>query len=521
MLELAMQHQQAGRLAEAESLYRQILSQEPRNADALHLLGMLAHQTGNNAVALQLIQQAIAINPTSADFRTDLARVLMAMNRRTEAAEAAREGVRLNPESAMGQYILGQALGGIGRLEEGIAHFRRAVDLKPDFFDAIQTLGSALRHLGRPGEAAICYQRCVSLRPEAPKPHNNLGVTLWESGQIEESLAAYQQGLELHPSYAEMHWGYALYLLTTGNFKTGWEEWEWGLRSWRPEFNRGVSKSIWDGSDFSGKTLLLHAEGGFGDAIHFIRYVPMIAQRGGIIMLECQRELASLLGQVPGIERVIVRGEALPKFDFHIQLQSLPRIFKTELATIPASVPYLAASPQIAQVWAERLHAEPESLLKVGLVWAGSNAIGEDQRSRALDIFTPLGAIPGVRFYSLQKGPDARQPVPSGLLLMDYTSDLHDFADLAGLIANLDLVISVDTSVAHLAGALARPVWTLIPHKCDFRWLLEREDSPWYPTMRLFRQKKDQPWNALVIRIAKELPAETDRDQARRDNEKP
>jgi hypothetical protein len=303
-----------------------------------------------------------------------------------------------------------------------------------------------------------------------------------------------------------MHWGYSLILLTVGDFKNGWEEFEWRLRAPELGFHRGFSQPQWDGSNFPGKTLLLHAEGGFGDAIHFVRYVPLVSQRGGTIVLECRPELASLMTQVPGIQRVIPKGETLPAFDFHIPLQSLPRIFQTTLETIPASVPYLGALEVKARYWQDRVRAAPGPKLKVGLVWAGSNTNSpEDQRSRSLETFAPLASIPGIQFYSLQKGPEAVQPVPEGLSLVSYADELRDFTDTAGLVANLDLVISVDTSVVHLAGAMAKPVWTLVPAKCDFRWLLGREDSPWYPTVRLFRQKKGDKWNVVVGKIAEEL----------------
>jgi tetratricopeptide (TPR) repeat protein len=373
ILALAVQHHQAGRLAEAESLYRHALSVEPGNSDALRWLGILAHQRGNNAAAVQLIRQAIAVNPSEADFRTDLALVLIAMDRREEAMEVAAQAVGMKPTSAKGQLILGHALAGVGRLEEAVACYRQALNLAPSYFPALENLGAVLRKLGRSDEAAVCLAQCVALKPDAAKPHNNLAVTLGESGRMDESLQAYRRGLKLHPNYAEMHWGYSLLLLTLGDFKEGWQEFEWRLRSPNLGFNRGFSQPQWGSSDLAGKTLLLHAEGGLGDAIHFVRYVPLVARRGGTILLECQPELAPLLAQVPGVQRVIPRGAGLPAFDFHIPLQSLPRVFQTALDTIPASVPYLAASAEKTRYWQDRLHQAPGQQLKVGLAWAGSN----------------------------------------------------------------------------------------------------------------------------------------------------
>jgi tetratricopeptide (TPR) repeat protein len=401
-LELATQHHQFGRLAEAEALYRKILSIEPQNARALQFMGILLYQGGNSAAGIELVRRAIGISPLSADF------------------------------------------------------------------------------------------------------HSNLGVILTECGQLEEATPCYERAIGLAPGDPEIHWNLATNLLTSGDFRRGWEEFEWRLRSPGRKLNRGFQQPQWNGSNLTGKTILLHTEGGFGDALQFIRYVPMVAERGGGIILECQPELVRLFTQLPGISEIIPRLNVLPQFDFQIPLQSLPRVFGTTLENIPASIPYLKGPPQSAEHWKERLASEPGR--KVGLVWAGSNTSG-GRRSRSLEIFAPLADIPGVRFYSLQKGSEGGQPVPSRLSLTDYTNSFNDFADMAGFIENLDLVISVDTSIAHLAGAMGKPVWTLISFVGEFRWLRDRLDSPWYPTMRLFRQGKDESWIAVVARIAQELRA--------------
>jgi tetratricopeptide (TPR) repeat protein len=506
-LQLAVKYQQLGRLAESEELCLAILAAEPNHADAMRLLGRLARQRGNNSAALELIQRAVAIHPSSADFRIDLANVLMALNRRDEAAKTAQEAVNLDPNSAVAQTTLGQALAGIGRLRESINFWRRAVELRPGYIDAVECLGAAYRRLGSPAEAAAVYERFLASNPGPPGTHNNLAVTLGESRQFEKSQAAYRRGLELFPDNAMMHWGYSQALLSAGNFEQGWEEFEWRRKMPGLGLDRQFPQPQWDGANFTDKTLLLYTEGGFGDAIHFIRFIPMVASRGGKMILECQAELLRLFAQVPGLAVIVPRGRPLPEFDFQVALQSLPRIFKTKLESIPAKIPYLSAFRQDASRWNDRLQAEMEAGLRVGLVWSGSNAVGEDQRSRSVAIFSPLAKIPGVRFFSLQKGVEAGQIPPPQLHLTNYTGEINDFADLAALIDNLDLVISVDTSAAHLCGAMGKPVRVLIPYRSDFRWLRDRSDSPWYPTMKLFRQKTIGDWDEVIGTVANDLSA--------------
>jgi hypothetical protein len=254
---------------------------------------------------------------------------------------------------------------------------------------------------------------------------------------------------------------------------------------------------------------LLHSEQGFGDTIQFIRYAPLLARQGARVVVECQPELRSLLRGVEGVQHLLAQGEPLPPFDLHAPLLSLPLAFGTRLGSIPAQVPYLKADPALAEAWRGKVAGDGRRL-KIGLAWAGSPARkGDRQRSVSLSALAPLAAVKGADFYSLQKGPAAEQAKnpPPEMRLMDLTAELKDFADTAALIASLDLVISVDTAVAHLAGAMARPVWTLLEFVPAWRWLLDREDSPWYPTMRLFRQPSRGDWGSVVRRVAEALAA--------------
>jgi hypothetical protein len=300
-----------------------------------------------------------------------------------------------------------------------------------------------------------------------------------------------------------------------GQFAEGWEEFEWRLKVPHLNLSRAFAQPQWDGSDPTGKTILLHTEGGFGDALHFIRLLPQVTARGGRWLLECQPELIPLFQNIPGLKAIIPRGQNLPPFDLQIPLQSLPRLLSIRYNTIPNTVPYLQPATDRTKFWSTRILsvclgstelAEVSALSasavaiplpkfqstqtrkrRVGLVWAGSNAKG-DARTRHLEIFAPLAAVPNVQFFSLQKGPECTEPPPRGMDWTDFTAEISDFADTAAFIQNLDLVITVDTSIAHLAGALAKPVWVVIPFQADFRWHEHRTDSPWYPTMRLFRE---------------------------------
>ncbi len=261
----------------------------------------------------------------------------------------------------------------------------------------------------------------------------------------------------------------------------------------------------WDGSDPSGKTILLHAEGGNGDTLQFVRLVSAVAQRGAKVILECQPGLIPLLEGMTGIDRIVPYGQPPPEFDLQIPLQGLPRVLGITLENIPSKVPYVSPPADRVKRWADRLAGE--SKLRVGLFWSGSRTVksAQDVRTRSIDVFAPLATVKGVRFFSLQKGEASEQSPPIGMDWADFTREINDFADTAALVQNLDLVISIDSSAAHLAVALAKPVWVLLPLHCDYRWLVDRSDSPWYPTMRLFRQTTANDWAAPVARMVEAL----------------
>jgi len=541
-LDLALQHHRAGRLQEAEQLYRQILTQHPDHAVAMHHLGLIAHQTARNDVAADLIRRAIVLSPGRPEAHYDLGIVLKDAGQLDEATAAFRQSIALNPNIPEAHFNLGITLQDKGQLDEAIAAFRQAIVLRAHYAEAHGNLGNVLRDKGQLDEAITAYRQAVvinpnlseahsnlgialrdkgqldeaiascrnaiTLRPDFAKAHGNLANALKEKGQFEEAIAAYQQAISLNPNSPETHYNLSFALLTQGDFKQGWEgyEWRWKCKSF-PSPRRNFAQPQWDGRPLDGRTILLHTEQGLGDAIQFIRYVPLVAQRGGRIIIQCQRELQRLFQTMSEKVQVVAHGQPLPPFDFHSPLLSLPRIFETTLSNVPKSVPYLKADAEDAKTWQRRIDKDSR-IINVGLAWAGSSAHKNDRnRSIKLASLSPLVQTPGVRFFSLQKGEaaaESKSPPPS-MELIDWTNELNDFADTAALITNLDLLIAVDTAVAHLAGAMGKPIWTLLPFVPDWRWLLQREDSPWYPSMRLFRQPSLGDWNSVVTRVAETL----------------
>jgi Flp pilus assembly protein TadD len=467
-------HHQAGRLAEAEKIYREILAREPDHAEALHSLGVLAVQSGHPATGVELIRRAAGICPANAVY----------------------------------QCNLGNALTEIEQMEEAIICYREAVSLRSDSAEVYYNLGVALQRNGQLEEAIDSYRQAVRIDPDSAQAHYNLGIALKDMRRLDEAIESYRQVIRLKPDHARTHNNLALALLTRGDFEEGWEEheWRWKCQDF-PSPRRNFSQPQWDGCLFKDRTLLVHIEQGFGDAIQFIRYLPMVTERGGKVVVECDAELQRLFRTVVGEFEIIVSGDPLPAFDFHTPLLSLPRVFGTNLASIPGKVPYVNANAEDAERWKQRL-AEYSQFFKVGLAWAGSAAHKNDRnRSMTLATLAPLSQAAGVRFFSLQKGKAAEENKHrlAGMEVVDWTDDLKDFSDTAALIANLDLVISVDTVVAHLAGAVGKAVWTLLPFASDWRWLVGREDSPWYPTMRLFRQEPIGDWGGVVRRVSEAL----------------
>ncbi len=491
LLETAFQQYTCNQLLEAERTCRQILEQHPAQVETLHLLGVILCRSGQTEAAIAQFQQVLQQQPDFADAWCNLGSALREQGQVEEAIVHYRRAIALNPNHADAHYNLGIALQDQDDLEEALTHCQQAAVLKPDFVDAYYSLGFVLRRLGRLEEAIASYRRAIQLAPNYPEAHKNLGHALLLKGDLATGFAEY--------------------------------EWRWQQKNWCP---RPFSQPVWDGSSLSGKTILLHAEQGIGDTLQFIRYVPLVKRYGGKVIVECQPSLLRLLKTVADIDDLIPQGSPLPPFDVHAPLLSLPHILGTTLDTIPASVPYLhpplSPSPLTPcfksnnQPLTTDLHPILPSLippsphlpspLKIGLVWAGNPAHKNDRhRSCKLELFQPLLDLPGICFYSLQKGEAAADLRRFQFPIHDLSTGLDDFADTAMAIAQLDLIISVDTAVAHLAGALGKPVWLLLSHSPDWRWMLNRQDSPWYPTLRLFRQKHPGDWQSVFEQLREAL----------------
>ena len=492
LLSTGVEHHQAGRFPEAEGIYRQILQVQPNQVDARQLLGTIAYQTGKTEEAIAHYQQALKLNPNYPEVHNNL----------------------------------GAAFWKLGNAEAAIAAYREAIQLKPNYADAHHNLGIALRHQKQTVEAIAAFREAIALKPNYAEAHTNIGLALREIGELDEAIAHYEKSLDLRPNHPETHLYLAIALLLKGDLRRGFAEYEW--RWHQPGFSLGhYLHNVWDGSPIKGKTILLRGEQGLGDAIQFIRYAPLVKAQGCRVVVECQKPLVRLLQTADGIDEIVVKGEALPHLDLQVPLMSLPRILGTTLDTIPDRVPYLGirefGGSLASQVPLPDFHlpmpdieqaTDPDRCpifqrqLQVGIVWAGSPQNKTDeQRSCGLSHFLPLLPLQGITFYSLQKGPRTAELTDDIKNIISLDKQLNDFADTAAAILQLDLVITIDTAVAHLAGALAKPVWVLLPYAPDWRWLCDRDDSPWYPTMRLFRQLQPLNWLQVFVEVREALQA--------------
>lgn len=467
---------------DAEERYRRLLVEQPENAEALRGLGGLLSARG---YALQ--------------ERGELAAAL----------ECYEEAVALDPSQAMAHNNLGNAYQALGRAEEAVAAFRSAIAADESLAEAHFNLGIALHRADALAEAAECYRTALKFKPTLADATLNLGFLLEQQGDLRGAAESYRAAIASRPGFAEAHFNHGLRLLQAGDFARGWDEYEWRLKL--PElapFWPYAGRPRWDGSDLGGKTILLYAEQGFGDALQFVRYAPLVAQRGAKVILSCSSKLIPLFSSAAGVSAMHDAATPPPGFDVCCSLLSLPRVFGTTLETIPATVPYLHPLPEAAERWRSKISAAGPGL-KIGLYWSTeSKNRMTPLRSLDLDMLAPLSAVPGVVFFSLQRGAAAAQAQkpPRGMRLIDAAAELKDFADDAALLASLDLVISINTSTAHLAGALGRPIWTLVHYPPDWRWLDGRDDSPWYPTMRLFRRGRSDSWQDVIARVARALP---------------
>ena len=501
------------KFAVALALMMRVVALKPDHANAYLLIGNILRETGDSAGALAAFDKALEINPQDSIGLTAKGDTLKEIGRLPEAATCYEQALTLNPNHH--GYI--NNLGVIHFLQNDLdgsaALYQAALTIHPAYPEALSNL-SAIRRLKGDLDGAILHcQKALALRQDYPDALNNLGNALKDARRFEEAIVAYKEALRLVPVNAEVHKNLAFAFLALGRYDEGWREYEWRWKSkqLRPAF-RDFAQPEWQGEAGEGRTLLIHAEQGLGDTLQFCRYVPLTKERGFHVLMEVPLPLKRIIQSLDGVEKVVTTGDVLPPFDLHCPMMHLPLAFHTTLETIPAKLPYLSPDPADLAKWRDRVAALANDALKVGLVWAGSSRahlhspdlIAADQkRSVASEVLAPLMDVPNVQFFSLQK---EGTRAPDAFHLIDWMADCHDFADTAALIMNLDLVISVDTAVAHLAGALGKPVWLLNRFNSCWRWLTGRDDSPWYPgTLRLFNQNEMGNWDEVVMRVCAAL----------------
>jgi tetratricopeptide (TPR) repeat protein len=493
----------AGRLQEAEHVYRQIIAANPGHADGFHMLGVIASQCGQPEAAVACIDRAIALTPTAALYHVNRASALLALGRLDAAENGCQAALRLKRSCAEAYQVLGHVLSDLGRPEDAMAAYREALRHKPDLPDLYSNLGLALRQADRLEEAVEAVRLGIKRAPDDAQALGNLAGMLKELARPADAEASYRQALRLQPGDATLHVNLGVALLLAGRLAEGWEEYEWRFRAGAARLPP-CDRPQWHGEPLAGRTLLIRAEQGLGDTIQFCRHVPSVPADGRLIF-EVQPGLRRLMSCLPGITQFVTVGEALPQFDLYCPLLSLPRL----MSDTGAPVPYLTAEPDRVKLWRDRLGTDG---CRIGIAWQGNPASAAERgRSVPLHHFLPLAQMPGVRLISLQKhhGLEQLAAAPAGLRIETLGEDFDEgpdaFIDTAALMQSLDLVVTSDTSVAHLAGALGRPVWVALKHVPDWRWLLEGDKIAWYPTMRLFRQAERGDWDGVFARIAEAL----------------
>jgi len=531
--------QAAGKPKEAIACYENALAINGKHSEACFNLGCIFQELGELDRSMAFYQQAISIHPGHATAHNNLGNVLQALERPDEAVRCYQQAISIQPDYAVAYNNMGNVLRKQENLEAALTCYVKALTLKPDYLDAAiqysdalreagrldaavqmfeqvvnvvpdnaevhRNFGDALRRLGNLEAAAEHCRKAIALMPTDADAHVNLGNALYDAGIVSEAISCYKQAIALRPDHVLSKMNLAITQLKSGDFLSGWKNYEW---RWNQKLAKGQKREfvqpLWLGEPIQGQRILLYGEQGLGDCIQFLRYLPMVHAAGGRIILEVPYRLKRLVAQLAGIEESVAFGDFLPSFDWQCPLVSLPLVFATDSDSIPATVPYLGVPSNACQE--AQSYPWPSKGLRVGLAWAG-NPKNQNDRFRSIPFanFQALFGIQGIHLFSLQLGEALEQLVRSGASVTDLAPLTADMADTAAFIANLDLVITVDTSIAHLAGALGKPVWILLPCNADWRWLTEREDSPWYPTARLFRQSELGDWKGVMERVASSL----------------
>lgn len=531
-----------GKLDEAAACFERVLALVPGLAAMHGRLGLIRWQQDQFAEAAAHFEHALALAPQDPEAHTNLAKTLWKQGQLEQAAARFRQALAIQPDFVPALHNLGNLHLSQGQFEQAQARFeqtiavdpghaaahndlamalwkqghadaatwfQRALALKPDYADAYNNFGMYLSEHDRPGEAVTHFEQAIALAPNSAGAHHNLASTLLNQDQVDAAAARFEQALAIEPDLADAHAGLATCLLTSGNYERGWREYEWRLRV--PERALPpLGPPRWQGEPLAGRRLLLYAEQGLGDTLQFIRYARLFKERGARVVLAVPAALGPLLASHPDVDELLILGvpHASPPCDFHLPSLSAPLALGTTAATIPAVVPYLSPDAALADHWRQELAAIEG--FKIGVVWQGSRTYGFDRlRSFPLAQLAPLARLPGVRLVSLQKGFGSEQVAGVDFPLLDLAGRLDEqtgpFLDTAAVIAGLDLVVAPDTAIAHLAGALGTPVWVALQFSPDWRWLRGQDDTPWYPTMRLFRQTRFNHWPDVFQRMAEAL----------------
>lgn len=489
----------------ARSACEAVLRNQPDEPNCLHLLGLIALQMNEVNSAHDLFLQVLKVAPNNPHVYLNLGVTFKAMGDMASAQTAYQNALALNPDLPEAHYNLAAILAEIDQAQS-VEAYRRAISLRPDWAEAYNGLGVVLQQQGKLNDAIANYKHAASLKPQWFLPYHNLAETFIAQGEPDLAIEYFRKSIEREPGFPVSHFDLATQLLQHGSFAEGWSEFEWRFNNGgRTPKREGFDVPVWDGSQLDGGTILIWSEQGFGDVIQFVRYAPLVQQRVTNVWLQTDGRLARLMETCSGLSKVVTDEQPNGDFDFQIPLMSLPRIFGTTLDTVPRDVPYLSAPacdhPALAALKAST------SRLRIGILWeSGASYLNHEWRDCSPADFHRLSKIPEVSLYSLQFG-DSKEKLEDypDLQITDLSSAIGDFATTAAFVDALDLIVTVDTAMAHLAGALGKRVWTLLNHSCDWRWLLDRNDSPWYPTMTLFRQTTFGSWTSVFEEVEQTL----------------
>ena len=509
LLQQGIAHQSRLQFPDAVRAYEEVLRRSPDHFDALHMLGVVAIQTERYLAAVELIGRALEQRPGEAAAHNNLALALMRLGRIEEAVKSYEKVIAARPESVEAHSHYASAFAELGRLDEALESSSRAIALRPDAAPGYLSQALILRSMHRAEEALASCEKATALRPESAEAWDKRGAALRDLMRLDEALTCFGKAIELRPEFALAHMNAGMLHLLRGSFDQGWNSYDWRNKPGGPVAARTWLKPRWRGEEpLAGKRLLIWSEQGLGDTIQFSRYANVLRAKGATVILSVQQCLRALLSGLDAGIQVCSETDAPPEFDMHCPLLSLPLVLGTTEGTIPRAVPYLTADADRVRRWRDRIGCGG---FRIGICWQGSKLPIDVGRSFPLNALDTISRTPGIRLISLQKGYGCEQldSMPAGMrvevLGEDFDAGLDAFLDTAAAIASMDLVITSDTAVAHLAGALGRPTWVALKHVPDWRWLLERDDSPWYPGHRLFRQKQRGAWDDVFRRMHEAL----------------